>query len=294
MNILVTGGAGFIGHHLVCKLIDSGHHVTIIDDLSTGLIENIEKLPEGSFEFYAIDLSKDSIPKIGNIDVVYHLAAPVSVEESLSNPIKYEMGILNGSKKLINWCLENKVPSLVAASTAAVYGEPNIVPVSEGSDKNPLSPYAKFKLDMENLLKSNHSKILKCSALRFFNVFGEGQRDSGGYLSAVPIFMKQHKNFKAITVTGDGQQTRDWVYVKDVVDAMIQVYSEPYTKNMPIYNVGSGKETKVIDLAKAISNNIEFIKERKEPKRALANIENILKTKWKTKINLLDWVKENI
>ena len=293
MNILVTGGAGFIGHHLVCKLIDSGHHVTIIDDLSTGLIENIEKLPEGSFEFYAIDLSKDSIPKIGNIDVVYHLAAPVSVEESLSNPIKYEMGILNASKRLIDWCLENKVSSLVAASTAAVYGEPEIVPINESSDKNPLSPYAKFKLDMENLLNSNHSKNLKCSALRFFNVFGEGQRDSGGYLSAVPIFMKQHKNSNPITVTGDGQQTRDWIYVGDVVEAMIQMYSEPYTKNMPIYNVGSGKETKVLDLAESISSNIEFVKERNEPKRSLANIENILKISWSPKVNLLDWVKDN-
>ncbi len=295
MKAIVTGGAGFIGHHLVSHLVSNGWYVHIIDNLSTGTMDNLEGIQPDMFELHNIDLSIDSIPDINNIEAIYHLASPVAVEESLENPSKYEMGIITASQNLIDWACKNGVSSFIAASTAAVYGEPTIVPISETATPNPLSPYAGFKLGMEQIMKENHNTDLRCTALRFFNVFGEGQRSSGGYVSAVPIFIDQYKASRPITVTGKGQQTRDWVYVKDVAKAMVKMHTEPYDPEMAIYNIGTGRETRVIDLARSFDCEILHIKPRKEPQRSVANIENIVsKTNWRPTTNLLEWIKELI
>jgi nucleoside-diphosphate-sugar epimerase len=292
MKAIVTGGAGFIGHHLVSHLVNNGWYVHIIDNLSTGTINNLNSISKDKFKLHTIDLSVDVIPEIKGIDVIYHLAAPVSVEESLGNPGKYKNGIVKAAQNLIDGACKTKVSSFIAASTAAVYGEPTLVPIKETSDKNPLSPYAKFKLEMEQIMDKNHSIDLKCTALRFFNVFGEGQRNSGGYVSAVPIFIDQYKVSRPITVTGSGQQTRDWVYVKDVAKAMVHMYAEPYRSKMPIYNIGTGKETKVIDLARSFDCEILHIEPRNEPLRSVANIDNVRSmTNWNPTTNLLDWIK---
>lgn len=289
MKALVTGGAGFIGHHLVKRLLADGHEVTVIDNLSTGLFENIEDLDCRFVEAYIESVNYEALTI--EHDVLFHLAAPVSVEESLRDPGKYYSEIALASNSLIEWSINQGCKTIVIASTAAVYGASEDIPFGEDSPLKPMSPYAKAKLMTEHVLE-DHLQVseINGTALRFFNVYGEGQRDEGGYLSAVPIFLNQYESFKPITVTGDGQQTRDWVYVGDVVEACILAAQK--AEGFNVYNVGSGQETSVMDLAEAFGGEIAHIEKRNEPKCSQANITNIVRDlEWTPKTNLLSWIK---
>lgn len=289
MNAIVTGGAGFIGHHLVKRLLADGHEVTVIDNLSTGLFENIKDLDCRFVEAYIESVDYDALTI--EHDVLFHLAAPVSVEESLRDPGKYYSEIALATNSLIEWSINQGCKTIVIASTAAVYGASEDIPFGEDSPLKPMSPYAKAKLMTEHVLE-DHLQVseINGTALRFFNVYGEGQRDEGGYLSAVPIFLNQYESFKPITVTGDGQQTRDWVYVGDVVEACILAAEK--AEGFNVYNVGSGQETSVMDLAEAFGGEIAHIEKRNEPKCSQANITNIVRDlEWTSKTNLLSWIK---
>ena len=294
----VTGGAGFIGRHLVERLLSLDYQVTVIDDLSTGDLEALLALvPEhdqpGILNIYPmVNVAKSRLPEV-KFDVLYHLAAPVSVPESLEDPDKYYDGIIEGSKRVFQWAQLMGCKTIVAASTAAVYGDPDYVPMDENHPKRPLSPYAEYKLEMEEIMAEWHEDgIANFTALRFFNVYGEGQRASGGYASAVPIFLAQYEAFQPITVTGDGQQTRDWVYVGDVVTAMLLVAAAPRTTKMRVYNVGTGQETQVIELAEALGGEIKFIQARQEPARSVADSSLIREElNWNPETNLIEWVK---
>lgn len=303
MKVVVTGGAGFIGHHLVWHLLDLGHEVTVVDNFSTGEIDRLicqdtetgfMGLPKG-LEVYNLDITENQMPPV-ECDVLVHLAAPISVEESLKDPEKYQLGIITGSKNVFNWARGMGVKHIVAASTAAVYGENQEVPLDEDARTEPMSPYAKYKLEMEELLAKYNSKDLNCVALRFFNVYGEGQNDGttgkGGYLSAIPIFLRQYQHFEPITVTGDGLQTRDFVYVEDVCSAICAAFEQEWQADMPIYNVGSGREWKVLEIAKALGGEIKHVAARQEPRRSLADISSIKsELGWEPKMDLLAWLK---
>ena len=289
MRAVVTGGAGFIGSHLVKKLLSNGYYVTVLDDFSTGDMDNLEPHPNLMIEVR--DITVDELPAI-QFDTLFHLAAPVSVPESLEDPMKYWTGICVGSRRVIDWAYEMGAKTVVAASTAAVYGDSIDVPLKESSQPQPMSPYAEFKLEMEYMLASYNRPEFKCSALRFFNVFGEGQRSTGGYRSAVPIFLEQYQSFKPITVTGDGSQTRDWIYVGDIVNALIEQSNSEYQSDMPVYNVGSGAETQVIEVAEALGGEIIHIEKRDEPHRSCADISLITnQLKWRPETNLLSWIQ---
>lgn len=299
-NIVVTGGAGFIGHHAVMQLLEKGNRVHVLDNFSTGSLENLMiKTHDGQLVLpfgltvYESDIVNGPLPDIKKIDQVIHLAAPVSVPESIENPTKYWDGIFIGSKNIIEWAYERNCKSFVAASTAAVYGDSQDLPLSEDSPVSPMSPYAEYKLEMEDLLKAFNRPEMKCTVLRFFNVFGEGQRDTGGYVSAVPIFLKQYESYQPITVTGDGQQTRDFVYVGDIARACQLALEAEWQREMPIYNVGSGQEYKIIELAEALGGEIKWIVERDEPKRSLSDVSRIKEELgWHPEENVLQWLKE--
>ena len=292
MKAIVTGGAGFIGSHLVKKLIDLGWQVTVIDNFSTGSLENIEGL---DCQIIEEDVSNISIQdwQIEH-DALFHLAAPVSVEESLNNPKKYYDQILRGTANIVDWSLKQGNRDVIIASTAAIYGDSEDLPYIESGSIDPISPYAKAKHMTELLLKEEYEKRpFKGTALRFFNVFGEGQRNEGGYLSAVPIFLNQYESFEPITVTGDGKQTRDFIYVGDVVEACISAYTDISENGIQIMNVASGQETSIMDLAEAFGGEIIHIPERLEPKRSVADITKIKSTlSWKPLTRLLTWVKQ--
>ena len=286
MKILVTGGAGFIGHHLSNTLYSMGHDVHVLDNLSTG---KQERLVEG-IKFQLKDLLVDELPD-ESFDAVFHLAAPTSVQESLENPDKYKDGCYQMTINVVDWAETHNVKYFTFASTAAVYGPTEIIPTKEDDELNPISPYAEYKLFSEQYLKTVSSDKLQITVTRFFNVFGEEQPNSGSYAPAVAIFLKQFSNGEPITVTGDGQQTRDYIYVRDLVNAlMMTIEPQPYEYN--IYNIGSGNEIKIIDIAKTFNHEIKFIEERKEPKRSLSNIEKIEEEYgWEPKTNVIEWLK---
>jgi len=286
MKILVTGGAGFIGHHLSNTLYTMGHDVHVWDNLSTG---KQERLVEG-IQFQLKDLMVDELPD-ESFDAVFHLAAPTSVQESLENPDKYKDGCYQMTINIVDWAEIHNVKYFTFASTAAVYGPTEIIPTKEDDELNPISPYAEYKLFSEQYLKTVSSDKLQITVTRFFNVFGEEQPNSGSYAPAVAIFLKQFTDGEPITVTGDGEQTRDYIYVRDLVDAlMMTIEPQPYEYN--IYNVGSGNEIKIIDIAKTFNHEIKFIDARKEPKRSLSNIEKIEEEYgWEPKTNVIDWLK---
>lgn len=290
MRAVVTGGAGFIGSHLVKELLSNGYYVTVLDNFSTGDMDNLEPHPNLMIEVR--DITVDELPTI-QFDTLFHLAAPVSVPESLEDPMKYWTGICIGSRRVIEWAYEMGAKTVVAASTAAVYGDSIDVPLKESSQPQPMSPYAEFKLEMEYMLAGYNRPEFKCSALRFFNVFGEGQRATGGYRSAVPIFLEQYQSYQPITVTGDGTQTRDWIYVGDIVNAILEMAKADYKQEMPVYNVGSGSETQVIEVAEAFGGEHIHIAKRDEPMRSVADISLITQNlNWKPETNLLSWIKD--
>jgi len=286
MKILVTGGAGFIGHHLSNTLYSMGHDVHVLDNLSTG---KQERLVEG-IKFQLKDLLVDELPD-ESFDAVFHLAAPTSVQESLENPDKYKEGCYQMTINVVDWAETHNVKYFTFASTAAVYGPTEIIPTKEDDELNPISPYAEYKLFSEQYLKTVSSDKLQITVTRFFNVFGEEQPNSGSYAPAVAIFLKQFANGEPITVTGDGQQTRDYIYVRDLVNAlMMTIEPQPYEYN--IYNIGSGNEIKIIDIAKTFNHEIKFIEARKEPKRSLSNIDKIEEEYgWESKTNVIEWLK---
>jgi len=284
---LVTGGAGFIGSNLVNFLLKEGHEVEVWDDLSTGKLERLSK----EVEFKRLDLTRDVLPDI-EVDWVFHLAAPVSVQESLENPSKYMYGCFGTTYRMLDWSRRNNAKSFTLASTAAVYGETDQVPVKETDELNPISPYAEWKLKAEDCL-SMYKSYFTCTALRFFNVYGNGQSNTGSYAPAVARFLDQYRSGQTITVTGSGLQTRDYVHVNDICSALYE--SGKRIGPFLIMNVGSGKEIAILDIANAFETNITFIDKRKEPMRSGADI-TLIKSKlaWRPKENIFEWIKHNL
>jgi len=286
MRVLVTGGAGFIGTYLVNHLIKHNYDVLVMDNFSTGSIDHLPtNIP---YIIYTIG-STDPLPEGLKFDTLIHLGAPVSVPESFLDPEKYFNEIAYGTNDLMKWAaLDCGCKNFVLASTAAVYGRNDHLPLDENNKPYPESPYATSKLFMEYMAEAFSDKSV--AILRFFNVYGEGQRDEGGYLSAIPIFLKQYNNNEPLTVTGDGKQTRDYVYVGDVVEAI-----EKSIYFNGTLNIGSGEEISIIDIAKTFKDDIKFIPERQEPKRSLANIYNAdLWINWKPKTSLKEWIKSKL
>lgn len=281
---LVTGGAGFIGSTLSKMLIEKGYDVTVWDNLSTGKKSNLPK----EVTFQKIDIVESDFPCI-DVDHVFHLAAPISVQESLEDPLKYMKGCYYGTLRLMRWAEVNGIKTFQMASTAAVYGEPEEIPTTEGAKTAPMSPYAEGKLKAEKVLLSFQDKMT-CTALRLFNVFGEGQNSTGSYAPAVARFMDQVKRQNPITVTGDGTQTRDYIYVGDVCRAFLAAAERE--GQFLVANVATGNETNVIDIAKAFEGHpIEFIEKRKEPQRSCADISKIKGALgWEPSVNILDWI----
>ena len=287
MNVLVTGGCGFIGHHLVKQLVSLGHQVVVWDNLSTG---KKERLPDGVV-LNVIDILYDKLPN-GVYDAVFHLASPTSVPESISHPIKYKHGCFDMTRIVFKWSVTNNVKYFTFSSTSAIYGESQDIPLSEETGESPMSPYSKYKSLSEKYLNT-FSENLDCqiSVMRFFNVFGEEQPSEGSYAPAIAKFISQLNSGNPITVTGDGLQTRDYVYVADVVNALVlTLENKKYRYN--IFNVGSGIESKILDIAKQINGNIVFIEERKEPKRSCADITKIKQVLgWRPTTSIFKWIE---
>lgn len=239
MKILVTGGAGFIGSNLASALLQAGHDVAVIDDLSTGKIDN---LPDDS-EFYEMDISEPVVDKVferGRFDAVFHLAAQMDVRKSVADP-KSDAGTnILGGINLLQSAVKNRVGKFVFASTGgAIYGEQDYFPADEKHPLNPVSPYGISKLAFEKyLFFYNIEHGLQYVSFRYANVYGPRQ-NSQGEAGVVAIFCERMLKGERAVIYGDGLQTRDFVYVEDVVKANMLALEYD---GSDIFNVGTGKE----------------------------------------------------
>ena len=252
MRTLVTGGAGFIGSHLVDALVEKGHEVTVLDNLTTGKLENIaHHIEKGNITFIKGDIQNTRIlnKALKNVDAVMHLAALISVEESIKKPLLYHQVNVTGTLKLLKTAAINKVKHIIFASSAAVYGEPIELPIKESHPLNPLSPYAATKIAAENYLKTyNHIHGITTTILRIFNAYGPRQTISQ-YAGVITKFINNALTGKPLIIYGDGTQTRDFIYVKDVAKAFIAAFE---AKRSGTYNIATGKPTTINQLAQLI------------------------------------------
>ncbi|MEJ2280556.1 MAG: SDR family NAD(P)-dependent oxidoreductase [Candidatus Bathyarchaeota archaeon] len=231
-KILVTGGAGFIGSHLVDRLIKNGYTVRVIDDLSTGEKQNIAHHKNNeSFQFIEGDIRDFNLVKkwVKDVDVVFHEAALVSVSLSVEDPLLSNEINVKGSLNLLKASVDANVKRFIYASSCAIYGDTKELPIIENFSGDPLSPYAADKLAVEKYAKViNDSYEIETVGLRYFNVYGSRQK-YGPYSGVISIFINKLLEDKVPTIFGDGEQTRDFVNVKDVIEAnmlALSIYSE--------------------------------------------------------------------
>ena len=263
--ILITGGAGFIGSHLAEKLLAQGEEVLIIDDLSTGNLDNLKHL-EGNQNFKFIEgsvLDKDLlVQNIAKVDEVYHLAAAVGVKTIIDKPLESFLINIDGTKNVLEAAAKKKIPVLIASSSE-VYGKNNKLPFKEEDDRVYGSAYHNrwgygFSKGSDEFLGLAYfrEKQLPVIIVRLFNVIGP--RQTGAYGMVVPRFVKQALSGQALTIYGDGRQTRCFGYIDDVVDALIGLMENPKSYGQ-IFNVGSDEEISIKDLAEKI---IELTKKK--------------------------------
>jgi len=253
-KILVTGGAGFIGSHLVAKLAKQGYSVRVLDNLSTGKRSNIERLlKEGSVDFTKGDIKDASTVKaaVSSVDMVYHLAAQISVPLSILNPkLNHEVNVV-GTSNLLSASKNAGVGRFVFVSSCAVYGEPIYLPIDEAHPTNPISPYAESKLTSEQeCIKLSKDHEIEAAVVRFFNVYGPRQ-GLNEYSGVITKFIEKIKKKLPLTIFGDGQQTRDFVFVQDITNALL-LASKSKDANGQIFNIGTGKATTIKSLAETL------------------------------------------
>jgi UDP-glucose 4-epimerase len=254
MKYLVTGGAGFIGSHIVGTLLEQGNSVRVLDNFSTGKRENLEGLTRqfsrDQFEILEGDLRNDSHVReaVRGVEVIFHEAAFVSVPQSMEEPQTCFDVNITGTSRLFDSARAAGVRRAVVASSAAVYGESDAFPLIEETLPQPLSPYAVSKRVKEMYAELFTGSFgLEVVALRYFNVYGPRQRPDSMYAAAVPIFARRLLDGKPVTVYGDGGQTRDLINVRDVVRANL-IASEHASAAGKILNICTGIETRLLDL----------------------------------------------
>lgn len=250
MKILVTGGSGFIGSHIVELYQDTAEEIRVLDNLRTGYRHNLDGLRHTFIEGSITDRSlvKEAVK---DVDYIFHLAAMVSVPESMAKPGECVDINVHGLLNVLEEAASAGVKKLVFASSAAVYGDNPVVPKVESMIPEPKSPYAITKLDGEYYLGMfQREGRLENAAIRFFNVFGPRQDPKGAYAAAVPIFIEKAVRDEDITIFGDGGQTRDFIYVKDIAGALAFAVETPGVTG--VFNAGYGGQITINDLAKGL------------------------------------------
>ena len=265
MRVLVTGGAGFIGRHLVGSLLEKDYIVTIFDNFSNSTKESISSLVEMGAKIIEGDITKplEIINAVKDQEVLIHLAAKISVSESISNPLETFRVNVNGTRNVLAACKENHVKKLIAASSAAVYGEGSPdAKLTEESETKPISPYGESKVMMEQEIREFESKHgISCVILRFFNIFGVGQ--SKEYAGVISKFVEKISQEKPLEIFGNGMQTRDFVSIEDVVKS---IHNSILNDKSGTYNIASGKAVTINELA----DQMIFLSEKKLEKLYIA------------------------
>ena len=251
-KVLITGGAGFIGHHLAKKLINKSIKVNILDNLSTGKLKNIQK----NTKFIKGDVKKynDVVKASKECDAIFHLAASTQLQKSIVDPSETIQNNVIGTVNIIKICLKKKI-NLIFASSCSIYDLNAKVKLKENENVNPENPYALSKFIGEKLIKFyGKNQNLKFNILRFFNVFGPNQNENGTYAAVIPTFIKAALKKQKLYLHNKGEQSRDFIHVFDVITALI---NSANSINNDIYNIGSGKSLKIKNLAKIITKELK-------------------------------------
>lgn len=259
MKYLVTGGAGFIGSHLVERLVRDGHQVRVLDDFSTGRRENLAQVADSQrldIRRGDVRLADDVRRAVQGMDGVFHLAALVSVQLSLEDPPRSFDINVRGAMNVLETARTAQVQRVVLASSAAVYGDTAGPAREEGTPTNPLSPYALDKLVAEQYA-ALYSRLYGVAtvALRYFNVYGSRQDPASPYSGVISVFADRIRQRREVAVYGDGEQTRDFVHVSDVVQANMAAMTAPYT-GFAVCNVGTGRAVSINRLLETLSRQV--------------------------------------
>jgi UDP-glucose 4-epimerase len=298
MKYVVTGGAGFIGSHLIEKLVKQGDVVTVLDNLNTGKIENLKSVSK-KINFVQNDIRDFEVLRslMENVDGVFHQAAMASVQDSFRIPEKFHDVNVNGTENIFKIAKEFGI-KVVYASSSSVYGDTSILPTTESDEKRPINPYAKTKFEKDKLAEQYAKNGLKVIGLRYFNVFGP--RQSKEYAGVIKLFLDRIQQGLPPLVNGDGLQIRDFVYVDDAVNA--NILSMKSDIDFEFFNIGTGTTISILDLANMI---IKFsglkIKPIHRPalsgdvRATQADITKV-KTmlKWRPTISIQDWLKSAV
>jgi UDP-glucose 4-epimerase len=254
-NVLVTGGAGFIGSATVEELVAQGHAVTVLDDLSAGSLANLDSVA-GKFKLVQADICDPAAlaTAVAGCEVVVHLAAKPSVEESLKHPQETHRVTYGGTLAVAEAARQHGVKRIVFASSAAVYGDSAVCPVKESSPGSPQSPYGLDKTSAERLLLIYHRLYrLETLPLRFFNVYGRRQDPKSPYSGVISKFVDAAKGGQPVRINGDGLQTRDYVSVKDVARVIAEFVRAESVPSETV-NVATGRASTLLDLVAALSS----------------------------------------
>jgi nucleoside-diphosphate-sugar epimerase len=270
-KVIVTGGAGFIGSNLVDALIEKGFNVHVIDNLSAGKKENVNK--EAKLHIADIRNLDDILPIIKGAEYVFHLAALPRVQFSIENPAQTNDVNVGGTLNVLIASQKAKVKKVIYSASSSAYGDQSKMPLREDMDTNPKSPYGLHKYIGE-LYCRVWSTVYKLPtvSLRYFNVYGPRQDPNGAYALVIGKFLKQKTEDKPMTITGNGNNTRDFTNVKDVVRANILAMESDKVGNGEVMNIGAGHNHSINNVAKLIGGEVEYIDPRIEPADTLADI----------------------
>ena len=296
MKSLVTGGAGFIGSHVVEHLLEAGHEVVVVDNESS--------IDASTFHWNSrcVNYKKDITNQLEisevfeshNFDYVFHLAALTRIVPAMNDPATTLRANYVGTLNILELSRQHNIRRVIFSSSSSIYGTQEI-PYSETAIPSCLNPYALSKLQGESLC-AHYSEVfgLDTVCLRYFNVFGERMPEQGQYAPVIAIFLRQLREGIKLTVVGDGLQRRDFIYVKDVALANVNVALRSSNFVGQFINVGSTKMVSVLDIAKIISSDYTYIPSRKgDSQNTQADITTISKEiDWAPTIGVLDWVKE--
>jgi len=298
LKFVVIGGAGFVGSHLAKYLVSQKHSVTIVDNLSNGKIENLNNV-KNEVDFHKIDiLNFDELKEIlKHADGVFHEAALISLQESYEKSEEYHKVNVEGTENIFKLALEFGF-KVIFASSSSVFGDVETIPITEDFKKNPLNPYAKTKVQDEDLALKYNQLGVSIIGLRYFNIFGKGQ--SSSYAGVITKFLQRIAKKKSPIIFGDGSQVRDFIYVEDVAQVNLCAFESKASQGF--FNVGSGKATSILDLAnmfiKASHLDMKPVFEKPlkgEIQMSQADLTLIKKTlNWKPETDLEDWIKKII
>lgn len=295
-RVIVTGGAGFIGSHLVEKLLRDQNNVIVLDNFSNGRPENLAHLKNNPLlSVYNIDISQyDSIvPYFTDIDYVFHLAALADIVPSIQHPLKYHQSNVDGTISVLEAARHAGIKKIIYTASSSCYGIPDEYPTPETAIIHPMYPYALTKyIGEQYVFHWNKVYHIPCISLRLFNVFGPRARTTGTYGAVFGTFLAQKLAGKPFTVVGDGTQTRDFTYVSDVADAVVRAAESDVSGE--IFNVGSGGTYSVNELVSLLGGEVTHIPKRPgEPDCTFADISKIKKyIGWKPKVSFREGVQQ--